>query len=265
MKRPNKRDICLFVALVAIILLLLCEIFCFSCLFGDSISDSVAQGIDMTVTRFLGGVAFLAMLINLGYRVLDPFKKPFLSSLVFSLPAFVIAINNFPFSTVLGGEARVTEEWWTVALLFLECMCVGFFEETAFRGVVFLGLLKKDPQNRLRAFASIAISSVVFGLVHLINLFESSPVAVLMQIGYSALIGAMCAVILMRTANIWLCVIIHGLFNFCGAVIPRCGVGEIWDTLTIVLTVIVSVIVAAWFVFVFIKGKFDAVKEIYKE
>ena len=264
MKRLNKRNICLSVALVSIILLVACEVFCFSCLFGDKISESVAHGIDMIATRFLGGVAFLAMLINLGYRVLDPFKKPFVASLLFAIPAFIIAINNFPFSQVIKGEAYVTEEWWTVALLLFECMCVGFFEETAFRGVVFLRLLKRDPDNRLWAFSSIAISSVVFGLVHLINLFESSPMSVLMQIGYSALIGAMCAVVLMRTANIWLCVVIHGLFNFAGAVIPRCGTGEIWDTFTVVLTLIVSVMVAAWFVFIFIKGKFPAVKEIYK-
>lgn len=265
MKRLSKRDVCLFIALVSIILLLLCEIFCFSCLFGDGISNGVAQSIDMTVTRFLGGVAFLAMLINLGYRVLDPVKRPFLRSILFCLPAFVIAINNFPFSTVLRGEACVTEEWWAIALLFLECMCVGFFEETAFRGVVLLGLLKKNPESRPWAFASIAISSVVFGLVHLINLFESSPMSVLMQIGYSALIGAMCAVILMRTANIWLCVVVHGLFNFCGAVIPRCGVGEIWDTFTVVLTLVLSVAVTVYFVWVFVKGRFDAVRGIYKQ
>ena len=144
-------------------------------------------------------------------------------------------------------------------------MCVGFFEESAFRGVVFLGLLRRDPHNRLWAFASIAISSAVFGLVHLINIFESSPVAVLMQIGYSALIGAMCAVILMKTANLWLCVVIHGLFNFAGAVIPRCGVGEIWDGFTVILTVIVSLAVLAYMIFLFVKDEMSAVEEIYKK
>lgn len=264
MKRLSKRNICLAISLVAILLLLLCEIFGFSSLFGESIDSDTAFALDMIATRALGGTAFLAMLINLGYKVLDPFKSPFWKSIVFAIPAFIIAINNFPFSQVLKGEAYVIKEWWAVALLLLECMCVGFFEEMAFRGVVFLGFLKRDPGNRLWAFVSIAISSVIFGLVHLINIFESSPLAVLMQIGYSALIGAMCAVVLMKSANIWLCVVIHGLFNFCGAVIPRCGEGEIWDTFTVVLTVIVSVAIAAWFVFVFIKGKFDKIKGVYK-
>lgn len=264
MRKMSKRNACLTVALVAIILLVLCEIFCFSCLFGDKVSDSVAQSIDMIATRALGGIAFLAMLVNLDYKILDPLKRPFLRSLVISLPAFAIAINNFPFSQVIKGEAAITGEWWTVALLLLECMCVGFFEETAFRGVVFLGLLRRNPESKAWAFTSIALSSVIFGVVHLINIFESSPIAVLMQIGYSALIGAMCAVILMKTANIWLCVVIHGLFNFCGAVVPRCGEGEIWDTFTVILTVLVSLAVLAYMITVFIKDDAKTVKSIYQ-
>ena len=263
MKQQSKRTVCLTVALAAIILLLICEIAGFSNLIG--VDGKLADSLDMTVTRALGGVAFIAMLVNLGYRVLDPIKKPFWSSIVYSLPAFMIAINNLPFSQVIKGNASVTDGWGAVALLFLECMCVGFFEESAFRGVVFLGLLRRDPHNRLWAFASIAISSAVFGLVHLINIFESSPVAVLMQIGYSALIGAMCAVILMKTANLWLCVVIHGLFNFAGAVIPRCGVGEIWDSFTVILTVIVSLAVLAYMIALFVKDEMSAVEEIYKK
>lgn len=262
MKQQSKRTVCLTVALGAIILLLVCEIFGFSSIVG--LEGKIADSLDMTVTRALGGVAFIAMLVNFGYRVLDPFKKPFWSSILYSLPAFLIVVNNFPFSQVIKGNARLTDSWGAVALLLLECMCVGFFEESAFRGVVFLGLLRRNPNNRLWAFASIAISSAVFGLVHLINIFESSPVAVLMQIGYSALIGAMCAVILMKTANLWLCVVIHGLFNFAGAVIPRCGEGEIWDTFTVVLTVIVSLLVLAYMIVLFVKDKMSAVEDIYK-
>ncbi len=263
MKKPNKRSVCMAVAIGAIIFLLLCEIFRFSSLFGLEKDAFAALSLDMAVTRLLGGAAFLAMLVNLGYRVLDPIKKPFFKSLLFALPALLIAVNNFPFSTVLKGEARVTEGFDMVFLLLIECLMVGFFEETAFRGVVFLGILRRDPENRLWAFASIAISSVIFGLIHSINLFESSPAAVLMQIGYSALIGAMCAVVLMKTANIWLCVVIHGLFNFCGALIPRLGEGVIWDTFTIILTVIVSIAVAVYMVIFFIKDEMEALSGIY--
>jgi membrane protease YdiL (CAAX protease family) len=129
--------------------------------------------------------------------------------------------------------------------------------------VVFLGILKKKPQSKLWAFISIALSSVVFGLVHLLNLLESSPAAVLMQIGYSALIGAMCAVVLMKTANIWLCVLLHALFDFCGAIVPTLGQGRIWDPFTVILTVVVAVLVTVYFVFAFVKIKNDECDRIY--
>ncbi len=263
MKKPNKREACLYVAFGALILLVLCEIFRFSSVFGLEESSDLAKSIDMATTRALGGIAFLSMLINLGYRVLDPIRRPLLRSLIFALPAFLVAVNNFPFSIVIKGEAELTRSGGELLLLLIECMCVGFFEETAFRGVVFLGLLKRRPNDRLWALASIAISSAVFGLVHMINLFESSPAAVLMQIGYSSLIGAMCAVVLMKTANIWLCAVIHGLFNFCGAVIPV-NVAD-WDTVTVILTAVISLLVAAYMICFFIKDKMEAVEEIYKK
>jgi membrane protease YdiL (CAAX protease family) len=222
----------------------------------------LAISLDMSVTRALGGVAFLAMLINLGYKVLDPKKSLFWRSILISLPAFVIAVNNFPFSTVISGEARVTEGAPMLLLLLFECLMVGFFEEMAFRGVIFLRILKKNPEDKLWQFLSIVLSSVIFGLVHLVNLLESSPGAVFLQIGYSALIGAMCAVILLKTANIWLCVVIHGLYNFAGAVIPRMGEGIVWDTLTVVLTVIVSLAVVTYMILLFLKGKTRTTKEM---
>ena len=261
--RLNKRKICLGVALGAIILLIVCEIFGCSAIFGIEAGSRLAISLEMTLTRFLGGVSFLAMLVHLGYKVLDPVKSPFWRSVLISLPAFAIAVNNFPFSAVVTGKARVTEGAPMVLLLLLECMMVGFFEEIAFRGVIFLGILKRNPEDKLWQLASIALSSAVFGLVHLVNLFESSPGAVLLQIGYSALIGAMCAVILIKTANVWLCVVIHGLYNFAGAVIPRMGEGIIWDGFTVVLTVVVSLAVLTYMIALFIKGKTRTTKEIY--
>ena len=262
--RANKRKICLSIALAAIILLLVCEIFGLSALLGLEDGSRLAISLEMTLTRFLGGVAFLAMLVHLGYKVLNPIKSPFWHSLLISLPAFLIAVNNFPFSAVISGKARVTEGAPMLLLLFCECMMVGLFEEIAFRGVIFLRILKKKPEDKLWQFASIALSSVIFGLLHLVNLIDSSPSAVLLQIGYSALIGAMCAVVLLKTANIWLCVVIHGLYNFAGAVIPRMGEGEIWDSFTIILTVVVSLAVLAYMIVLFLKSKTRTAREIYQ-
>ena len=262
----NKRKICITVTFILVALMLAYFILAFFLDFKGKFGEDVAQSIEMTVTRMLGGGVFVTIIVYLGYKILDPFKKPFWRSILFALPAFAVVINNLPFYPLISGLAEVTAPLWRVALLALECLSVGFFEETCFRGVVLNEFLRKRRGSVLGRFHAIVYSSAVFGAVHLINiLLGSSPAAVIMQIGYSFLIGAMCAVVLMKSANIWLCVIIHGLFNFFGAVIPRCGAGEIWDSFTVILTAIVSLAVALYFVLYFIKGKFDAVDGIYRK
>ena len=126
----------------------------------------------------------------------------------------------------------------------------------AFRGVVFLSLLEGRRKTKLGAFMSIAITSVVFGVVHLVNLFTgASPAAVLLQVGYSSLIGAMCSVVLMKTANIWLCVVLHAVYNFCGNVVPTLGGGSLWDTPTVIITAILAVATTAFMTVAFFKMK----------
>ena len=85
-----------------------------------------------------------------------------------------------------------------------------------------------------------------------------------MQIGYSALIGAMCSVVIVKTANIWLCVVLHGIFNFGGAVVQYCGRGEIWDTFTVVFTAILSVSVTVYLVISFLRADLCVIDGIYR-
>ncbi len=267
MRRLSKREVCLITAIAGIVLLLLLEIFGLERIFGLDGGEKLCELLEMALTRAIGGVIFLVMLINLDYKVLSPLKAPFFGNLLFCLPPLLVAVNNFPFSAVIKGEAGVYDSPQTVLLLLLECICVGFFEETAFRGVVFLGILRRKKHSRAWAFVSILLSSAVFGIVHIVNIFQgASPIAVLMQvlrqIGYSSLIGAMCAVMLLKTQNIWLPVAVHGIFNFCGAVVPNYGVGE-WDTFTVILTIVLSLAVTAYMTAAFLKLDMGCTDEIY--
>ena len=257
-----KSRLCLITCIVGIALFLIYEFFGSAVVASLINNEDVSFLADMTVTRFIGGIVFLAMLINLGYRVLNPVRAPLLRSLVFCLPAFLVAVNNFPFIPVITGRAAVDSPMWMIALLLVECLCIGFFEELAFRGL-FLWIAQKKSGDRRWIFCSILISSAAFGLIHLINLFESSPISVLMQIGYSALIGAMCSVVLLKTANIWLCVLIHGLFNFCGAVVPTCGYGTVWDAPTVILTAVIAVAVTVYMTVAFLRADLGILDGVY--
>ncbi len=230
---------------------------------GIILDKTTEQLVGMTLTRGLGGIVFLTLLWYLEYNVLNPIKKPFLRSLVFCIPAFCVVINNLHIYTLITGVERVTSGGGMIALLALECFCVGLFEEMAFRGVVFLGILERRRSRVRDIVIAIIISSVIFGIVHSLNFFYMSPAAVLQQIGYSFLIGAMCSVVLVRTKNIWLCVILHAIFNFGGALVPTLGEGFVWDIPTIVVTVILAVLTTVYMTISLIRTQVSELDDIY--
>ncbi len=230
---------------------------------GINLDKTTEQLVGMTLTRGLGGIVFLVLLWYLGYRVLNPVKKPFWRSLIFCIPAFVVVINNLHIYTLIIGVEKVTSGGGMIALLALECFCVGLFEEMAFRGVVFLGILERRRTRVLDIVIAIIISSVIFGIVHSINFLYMSPGAVLQQIGYSFLIGAMCSVVLVRTQNIWLCVVLHAIFNFGGALVPTLGEGFVWDAPTIIMTVIFAIATTVYMTVSLIKTPVARLDEIY--
>ena len=263
-KKIDKRTVCIIITVTAIVLLGIFEVVGVGSFFGNDADADIVNWTGMAVSRLLGSVVFLTILFYLGYRVMNPLKKPFWISLLFCLPALMVVVNNLPIYPLSTGMATVNSPLWKISVLALQCFSVGLFEETCFRGVILLGFLKKRRNSVGGRLLAILFSSVVFGVVHLINVFlGASPDAVLMQIGYSSLIGAMCSVVLMKTANIWLCVMLHAVFNFCGALVPECGSGIIWEPITITLTVIIAVATAVYMIFMFVKIKSQELDRIY--
>ncbi len=213
--------------------------------------DAVLQPLlTMTVTRLVGAAVFLAILLYEGYKVLNPVRRPFLRSLLFILPPLAVVINNMPILSMLRGDAYLIHTGWQYLFWFaMECLSIGLFEELAFRGVVLLMLAEKRHASRRDLFLCIILSSAVFGLVHLTNLLTGSGFgAVIQQIGYSFLIGAMCSVVLYRTANLWLCVLLHAIYDFCGSLVPTLGAGTWWDAPTVVFTVLLALVVTVYMV-----------------
>ena len=260
----SKRKIAILITAVCAILLVCYEFFLGDLVFS-ALEENIRLLVDMTVTRVLGASVFTVILVYLGYKVLNPIKKPFFKAFAFCLPAYVVAINNFPFSSVIKGNATVDATVGRIILLAAECLAVALFEEMAFRGVIFLGFAEKRRKSRWGLFISIILSSAVFGAVHLLNIFTSSPIAVIMQIGYSFLIGGMCSVVLLQTANIWHCVAIHAIFNFSGAIVTTFGHGEIWDTFTIIITAIIAVLTFAYMLIFFLRFDVRKTEKIYKK
>ena len=227
----------------------------------------LAPLINMTLTRGIGAVVFLALLLNEGYRVLNPIQKPFWKSMLFIIPPLLVVVNNMPILSMIWGDAYVVHSAPVYWVWFsLECLAIGLFEELAFRGVIFLMFAEKRHATRKGLFWSLILTSAVFGAVHLANVLMGAGIGgVILQIGYSFLIGAMCSVVLLKTRNIWLCVLLHAIYDFSGTLMPTLGAGTWWDTPTVIFTAVLAVATTAYLVWQFFVLDLGRVGEIYKE
>lgn len=260
-RRYLSRRVCLAVLLVAVPILLWLE------LGKPTLTEDtvLAPLMSMTLTRLLGAAVFLTLMLYEGYRVLNPLQKPFWKGLLFTLPPFLVVVNNMPILSMLWGDAYLVHN--TPVYLFwfaAECLAIGLFEEFAFRGVIFLMFAQKRHTTRKGLFWSLILTSAVFGGVHLLNVLMGAGIGpTILQIGYSFLIGAMCSVVLLKTRNIWLCVLLHAVYDFCGTLVPTLGAGTWWDTPTVVFTVVLAVATAVYLVWQFFRLELDRVGEIY--
>lgn len=213
--------------------------------------DGVAgEMLDMALTRVLGAAIFGVMLAYLGYRVFSftPFKRP-MAALTFAV-ALLVAVNNFPIIALATGRCSLTEPTYMLGFLALECLAVSAFEELAFRGVFLLYVLENRRKSKGQILFTTAVASAVFGLAHLINIVDGASLpSVILQVGYSFLIGGMCAVVLLWTRNILACVLVHAVYNFGGHIIFRLGTGALWDAPTVLITAILGVFALVFMVY----------------
>ena len=123
---------------------------------------------------------------------------------------------------------------WTVTML-----CVGFLEELIFRGFLFQAL-RKD--NLVRA---VVISSVTFGIGHIINLLNGAELLpTLLQIVYATAAGFLFTVIFYRSGSLLPCILTHSALNSLSVF-----AGEVSQTMELIsaaVLTVVSVLYAVW-------------------
>lgn len=174
-------------------------------------------------------------------------------TLLWLIPCFLVAIVNFPFSSLLSGKATVDRKN-LIWLFVLYSFSIGFAEELLFRGIVhnFVKDFFKEKKNG--CFYSAVISSAVFSLWHITNLFFGAGFgATLLQVGYTFLLGGMFAVVYDYTENIWYCVVLHSVFDIGGNLILLIGSGNAQDVVFWILTAVIGVATAVHIIFTLLK------------
>ena len=126
---------------------------------------------------------------------------------LYDVPLLILASGN------LWNGVAVNYAPAETACRIVCMLCVGFLEEVIFRGLLFTAIAK----NNIRS--AVVISSVTFGIGHLINLFNGSGmdlVSNLCQIVFAIAVGFLLVTIFDRGGSLLPCIIVHAAINTLG-------------------------------------------------
>ena len=205
---------------------------------GDNVSASI--GITKLVTAPICVV--LTVVMYLWIRKYDLKEKYGLCALkasageyLYFLPLVLMATTNIWFGVRLN--MTVLES----VLYVVSMLCVGFLEEVIFRGFLFKALCKDNLKT------AIIISSVTFGLGHIVNLLNGREVVeTLLQVCYAVAIGFVFTIVFYKGKSLWPCILIHSLINSLSAFANKEGAPEWRGIVGSVFIIVVALGYAAY-------------------
>ena len=182
------------------------------------------------------------------------FNNFFIKNILICIPFFIVCLNNFPFISLIFKGVKLKFDSSAIPYVFI-CLFISIFEEIIFRGIIvdFSSNFYKIGNN---VFLRIIVCSLIFAICHLVNVISLSPLYMLMQLGYSFLIGAMCVLCRFITGNLIVPIILHFVYDF-GGILSDFGYvsGNIWVWQSVVFTAVLSVLVCVYAIIVFIKWR----------
>ena len=175
----------------------------------SSVADTVSQqiGLQKSATLAVHLVLSGALLLWLGRNNLWDkygFRAPDYpaSRFLFYIPLVIVASSGLWNGIDVPGAPAET------ACRFLSMLCVGFLEEVIFRGLLFRAMAKNNMRQ------AVIVSSVTFGLGHIVNLLNGKPLGdTLIQIIFAVAVGFVLVLIVHRGGSIIPCVVFHSLNN----------------------------------------------------
>ena len=224
---------------------------------------TLALYLSSITVRSLCSVAAIVAVYSYGFSGLIKTRVS-VKGMLLCIPALLVAVNNFPIIGAASGEVVFSGNATYTALFIVECLFIGLFEETVFRGIIFPLVFFYLKDKKRAAFWAAAVSSAIFALTHLINLFAGAGFgATILQVGYSFLVGGLCAISVLKTGSVIPAVIIHFIYDLGGLLLNaeyNVATGSQWDTLTVIITAALGVAVAVFEVIYALRSDGGALK-----
>ena len=207
--------------------------YCFFLSLGDNISASIGliNVATLPIAILLCVVLFLFLKKN---GLLDAYglckSKVPASKVLFYIPVLVVLTANLWYG--IGISVSPVEAICYV----LTMLCVGFLEAVIFRGLLFNAMRKDGVKS------AILVSSLTFGMGHIINLFNGSGAELLpnlLQVGYATAAGFMFVMIYYKTESLIVCIVAHGVFNALSVFVNEAAVMDTMHFLSCVFLIVV--------------------------
>lgn len=200
---------------------------------ADSFSERL--GIEKCITAPLHVIMTLFLLIwtvKSGLRAdlgLDGKTIP-MGKYLWFLPLVILCSTNLWYGVTLNRSVLES------VLYVISMLCVGFLEEYIFRGLLFGAMVKDGVKSAM------IVSSLTFGIGHIVNLLGGAPVVdTLLQIVYATAIGFLFTVIYYKSKNLLPCIIAHSTINALS-----CFAVDTSQTVNTVVAILITVIAAAY-------------------
>lgn len=122
----------------------------------------------------------------------------------------IISLVNLRFGIYINYS------WQQILLISITMLGVGFSEEILFRGFLMKAIMNKNPK------AAILLPSIIFGIIHITNLFSGANIIMtILQVIYATFFALMCSMFFYKTNNLIPCMICHSITNITDVFLPN--------------------------------------------
>lgn len=219
LQKFSKKYTVLFTIIVSLVMLLIGTLF--------SWDENPVMGLDKLCADVLITCTCLVIARLLGLQDELGFqKKGFAKGMLYGIPFLIIGVASVFVSNMgIDWSALKFISVFNALIFTVNMLFVGVNEEVWMRSLILNVFLQKYEKNKKGIWKAIILSALVFGVIHLPNIFFMDPVTLAVQVINAASAGVLFAAIFMKAHNIWAGIVVHAFVDWSSLLIANCFTG----------------------------------------
>ena len=180
---------------------------------SPTISSSIKYGAELYIEVFVSFFIILLLVFFNNTYILKEKKVGFFKGILIGWPLLLISFLSilFGFEKCFNNEF-VLSNFVASILLF---GFVGVYEELMCRGFIQNEFIERYGKNRKQVITSIVCSSLIFGGMHITNLFIGQDMfSTILQVMQTTILGMLLGGVYYRTKNIKIPIFLHAFYDF---------------------------------------------------